>query len=41
MFKNLLAMAFSVALTLPAVAETTRGVTDSEIVIGTYSDCPA
>jgi branched-chain amino acid transport system substrate-binding protein len=38
MFKNLLAMVFGVALTLPAVAQTTRGVTDAEIVIGTYSD---
>lgn len=37
MLKYLLAVVFSVALTLPAVAET-RGVTDNEIVIGTYSD---
>jgi branched-chain amino acid transport system substrate-binding protein len=38
MFKNLLAIVFGMALTLPAVAQTTRGVTDAEIVIGTYSD---
>jgi branched-chain amino acid transport system substrate-binding protein len=38
MFKNLLALVFSMALALPAVAQTNRGVTDSEIVIGTYSD---
>jgi branched-chain amino acid transport system substrate-binding protein len=38
MFKSLAAIALSVALTLPAVAQTTRGVTDNEVVIGTYSD---
>jgi branched-chain amino acid transport system substrate-binding protein len=38
MFKYLLGLVFSVALTLPALAETTRGVTDNEIVVGTYSD---
>jgi len=37
MLKNLLAMAFGLALTLPASAET-RGVTDQEILIGTYTD---
>src|SRR5580698_3260485 len=38
MIKQLLAMAFGVALAMPAAAQATRGVTDSEIVIGTYSD---
>src|SRR5580658_6836961 len=37
MFKALLAVLASMALTFPAVAET-RGVTDSEILIGTYTD---
>jgi branched-chain amino acid transport system substrate-binding protein len=37
MLRNLLAILFGVALALPAAAET-RGVTDSEILIGTYSD---
>src|SRR5579859_7074857 len=38
MFRNLLAMVISMALILPAAAETVRGVTDNEIVIGTYTD---
>jgi branched-chain amino acid transport system substrate-binding protein len=38
MIKYLLVIIVGAALTLPAVAQTTRGVTDSEIVIGTYSD---
>jgi branched-chain amino acid transport system substrate-binding protein len=38
MLKNLLAMAFGLVLTLPAAAAETRGVTDSEILIGTYTD---
>src|SRR5471032_11008 len=38
MFKNLLALLLGMALTVPAAAETTRGVTDGEIVIGTYTD---
>jgi branched-chain amino acid transport system substrate-binding protein len=38
MFKNLLAIIVGLALALPAAAETTRGVTDNEIVIGTYTD---
>jgi branched-chain amino acid transport system substrate-binding protein len=37
MYRSLLAILFGVALTLPAAAET-RGVTDSEILIGTYTD---
>jgi branched-chain amino acid transport system substrate-binding protein len=37
MFKILLAMLAGLALSLPAAAET-RGVTDSEILIGTYTD---
>jgi branched-chain amino acid transport system substrate-binding protein len=37
MLKNLLAVVFGLALALPAAAET-RGVTDSEILIGTYTD---
>jgi branched-chain amino acid transport system substrate-binding protein len=37
MLRTLLAILFGVALTLPAAAET-RGVTDQEILIGTYSD---
>jgi branched-chain amino acid transport system substrate-binding protein len=37
MLRILLAVLFGVALTLPAAAET-RGVTDSEILIGTYTD---
>lgn len=37
MFKNLLAIVMGLALTLPAAAET-RGVTDAELLIGTYSD---
>jgi branched-chain amino acid transport system substrate-binding protein len=37
MLRMMLAMLFGVALTLPAAAET-RGVTDSEILIGTYTD---
>src|ERR1700759_3579767 len=38
MFKHLIALVFSAVLALPASAETARGVTDNEIVIGTYSD---
>jgi branched-chain amino acid transport system substrate-binding protein len=37
MLRNLLALLLGVALTLPAAAET-RGVTGSEILIGTYTD---
>ena len=37
MLKNLFAALFGIALTLPAAAET-RGVTDQEILIGTYTD---
>lgn len=37
MLRTLLAILFGVALTLPAGAET-RGVTDQEILIGTYTD---
>jgi branched-chain amino acid transport system substrate-binding protein len=37
MLRILLAMLFGVALTYPAAAET-RGVTDQEILIGTYTD---
>jgi len=38
MFKKLFAALFGVALALPAAADTVRGVTDSEILIGTYTD---
>ena len=38
MMKKLLAALFGAALALPAAAQTVRGVTDTEIVIGTYTD---
>jgi branched-chain amino acid transport system substrate-binding protein len=38
MLRNLLAILFGVALTLPAAAGETRGVTDNEVLIGTYTD---
>jgi branched-chain amino acid transport system substrate-binding protein len=38
MLRNLLAALFGVALALPAAAGETRGVTDNEVLIGTYSD---
>jgi branched-chain amino acid transport system substrate-binding protein len=38
MRRNLLAALFGVALALPAAAGETRGVTDNEVLIGTYSD---
>ncbi len=38
MFKNLLAILFGMVLALPAAADAVRGVTDDEIVIGTYTD---
>ena len=38
MLKYLFALFVGVALTLPAAAGETRGVTDAEIVIGTYTD---
>src|SRR4249920_4055971 len=38
MLRFLLAMLFGVASTLPAVAGETRGVTDNEVLIGTYTD---
>jgi branched-chain amino acid transport system substrate-binding protein len=38
MVRTLLAILFGVALTFPAAAETQRGVTDNEIIIGTYTD---
>jgi branched-chain amino acid transport system substrate-binding protein len=38
MLRILLTMLCGMALALPAAAETQRGVTDSEILIGTYSD---
>ena len=38
MFKKLLAMLCGVALAYPAAADPVRGVTDSEILIGTYTD---
>lgn len=38
MLRNLLAILFGVALTLPATAAETRGVTDNEVLIGTYTD---
>src|ERR1700686_811432 len=38
MFRNLLAALFGAALALPAAAGETRGVTDNEVLIGTYTD---
>ncbi|MBN8903000.1 MAG: ABC transporter substrate-binding protein, partial [Rhodospirillales bacterium] len=38
MRKTLLAAALATAVSAPAWAETQRGVTDNEIVIGTYTD---
>ena len=38
MFRNLAALLFGIALTLPASAASVRGVTDTEILIGTYTD---
>jgi branched-chain amino acid transport system substrate-binding protein len=38
MHRNLLALLFGMALALPAFADPVRGVTDFEILIGTYSD---
>ncbi len=38
MLKNLFTALVGLALTVPAFAEPARGVTDTEIVIGTYSD---
>jgi branched-chain amino acid transport system substrate-binding protein len=38
MLRNLLAILFGAALTLPAAAAETRGVTDNEVLIGTYTD---
>src|SRR5246127_3312544 len=38
MFKYLIGMILGLALALPAAAQPTRGVTDNEIVIGTYTD---
>jgi branched-chain amino acid transport system substrate-binding protein len=38
MLKKLVPMLFGMALALPAAAQTVRGVTPSEIIIGTYTD---
>jgi branched-chain amino acid transport system substrate-binding protein len=38
MLRNLLVILLGVALALPASAQTVRGVTDNEILIGTYTD---
>src|SRR5580692_8165517 len=38
MLRKILAVLFGAALALPAAAQTVRGVTDNEILIGTYTD---
>jgi branched-chain amino acid transport system substrate-binding protein len=38
MFRNLVVALFGAALALPAAAGETRGVTDNEVLIGTYTD---
>ena len=38
MFKSIIAALFGVVFALPVAAQTVRGVTDNEILIGTYTD---